>query len=344
MGVQNTLLMDLVVVIDALDECEGDSSVGQILDIIMSLSTRNPIRILVSSCPEPEIYRRMVAHSDGNPDSRLTLHEIDIAQVQNDIETHLHQELEEVPLTAAQLLRIVEKSGILFIYASTVARYIKDGLIWSAHEERVDAVLGLSGPFHGNTHQAIDGLYSTILHTALRNPKLNESNRSLLKTLLDIVICVQEPISPMTLAGFLGLKGSQQVEGLLRSLYSVLHIAEKTGLVTTLHASFPDFMLDSQRSQYLCCNLLSVHQMIAQACFTAIKENPVQFNICGLESSYLLDSQVPNILGRVGTNITPKLFYSCWYWETHMELGEINKNYITSCMIFFRRDCCFGWK
>ncbi|KAG8689716.1 hypothetical protein FRC11_001001 [Ceratobasidium sp. 423] len=322
--VRNALPEDLVVVIDALDECENENSVGQILDILLLSNSKIPIRFLVSSRPEPEIYRRMIARLGEDPGSRLVLHELDAAKVKHDIETYLRQELEEVPLTTEQFSGIVEKSGVLFIYASTAARYIKDGLIWSAHEERVGAILGLSTVSDG-THRAIDELYSTILHIALRNPKLDESNRALLKTLLDIVVCVQEPITTSTLAGLLGLKSGQQAEAFLRSLNSVLQIAERTGLVTTLHASFPDFMFDSRRSGVLSCNLSANHQRLAQACFEAIRSTNVQFNICGFESSYLVDSQVPDIDDRVEAAVSAQLSYACRYWEIHMELGDMNE-------------------
>ncbi|CAE6499040.1 unnamed protein product [Rhizoctonia solani] len=245
--VQHTLPEDLVVVVDALDECENENSIGQFLDILLS-NSEIPIRFLISSRPEPEIYRRMMLQLGQDSGSRLVLHELEAAKVKHDIETYLRQELEGVPLTAEQFSGIVEKCGVLFIYASTVARYIKDGLTLSVHEERVDAIIGLSTGSPGNRHRVLDELYSTILRIALQNPKLDESDRTLLKALLDLVVCVQEPITTSTLAGLLGLTGGQQVEGFLRSLHSVLQIAEKTGLVTTLHTSFPDFMFDSRRS------------------------------------------------------------------------------------------------
>ncbi|CAE6422775.1 unnamed protein product, partial [Rhizoctonia solani] len=322
--VQHALPEDLVVVIDALDECENENSVGQILDILLS-NSNIPIRFLISSRPEPEIYRRMMVQLGEDSGSRLVLHELETAKVKHDIETYLRKELEGVPLTAEQFSGIVEKCGVLFIYASTAARYIKGGLTWSAHEERVDAILGLSTASPGSSYRAIDELYSTILRIALQNPTLEESNRALLKTLLDVVVCVQEPITTSTLSGLLGLRSGQQVEGFLRSLNSVIQIAEKTGLVTTLHASFPDFMLDSRRSGDLHCNPSANHQRLSQACFEAVQANNVQFNICGFESSYLMDSQVPDIDDRVEEAVSPKLSYACRYWEIHLELGDMNE-------------------
>ncbi|CCO33052.1 Acetamidase [Rhizoctonia solani AG-1 IB] len=217
--VQNALPENLVVVVDALDECENEDSTGQILDTLISSDPRIPIRFLVSSRPEPEIYRRMAARHEDS-DLRLVLHELDAERVQNDIEKYLRHELEGIPLTSAQFSGLVEKSGVLFIYASTAARYIKHGLAWSVHEERIDMILGLSAASDGYSHQAVDELYSTILNQALQNPKLDQSNRTWLKILLDTVICVQEPATTSTLAGLIGLKSSQQVEGLLRPLYS----------------------------------------------------------------------------------------------------------------------------
>ncbi|CAE6503388.1 unnamed protein product [Rhizoctonia solani] len=57
--VQDYLPTDFIVVIDALDECENESSLGLVLDLLISPELTLPIRFLVSSRPEPEILSRM---------------------------------------------------------------------------------------------------------------------------------------------------------------------------------------------------------------------------------------------------------------------------------------------
>ncbi|KAH7308255.1 hypothetical protein B0J17DRAFT_572606, partial [Rhizoctonia solani] len=125
--VQHSLPADFIVVIDALDECENQSSLGQILDLILSPKSTLPIRFLVSSRPEIEIYRRMMGRVDEQGIARLVLHDLDVDMVKSDIESYMRHELEQVPLTNAQWERLIERCGVLFIYASTVCQYIKQG-------------------------------------------------------------------------------------------------------------------------------------------------------------------------------------------------------------------------
>lgn len=318
--VNNTLPAHFVVVIDALDECENENSVGQILDILLAHNITLPVRFLLSSRPEPEIYPRMMRRVGENPNARLVLHELDTAAVRDDISTFLREELKDVPLTDSQFVTLVELSGVLFIYAATAARYIKNGLEFMDHQERLDTILQV--PSQGNNEHGIDALYATILSVAFTYRKLNTANRNQMKMLLDTVICVQEPMTLAALAGLLQLKPVKQVDALLRPLRSLLNIAETTGLVTTLHASFPDFMLDQQRSSEFSCDPMACHTRLARACFEAIKANNPQFNICGLESSYLRDGDVVDLSERVEHAVSPDLFYACRYWAAHLEVGE----------------------
>ncbi|KAH7304339.1 hypothetical protein B0J17DRAFT_589111 [Rhizoctonia solani] len=55
----------LVVVIDALDECDGRKGVELILDMLFEYAPQVPLRFLVTSRPEPEIYAKMASHSAG---------------------------------------------------------------------------------------------------------------------------------------------------------------------------------------------------------------------------------------------------------------------------------------
>ncbi|KDN36300.1 hypothetical protein RSAG8_10922, partial [Rhizoctonia solani AG-8 WAC10335] len=67
-----------VVVIDALDECEDEKSIGKFLHLLLSSlqDLELPIRFLVSSRPEPEIYKQMTSQSEPRAHSKLVLHEL----------------------------------------------------------------------------------------------------------------------------------------------------------------------------------------------------------------------------------------------------------------------------
>lgn len=59
-----------------------------------------------------------------------------------------------------------------------------------------------------------------------------------------------------------------------------------------------------------------------------IKTPDPPFNICGLESSYLFDKDVPDLRGRVDKAISAELFYACLYWGAHLEYSESSQSLV----------------
>ncbi|GAB1524341.1 hypothetical protein RhiTH_007494, partial [Rhizoctonia solani] len=322
-AVKDCLPSDLIVVIDALDECDNEDSVGQILELLMPAAHTLPIRFLISSRPEKEITRKMAGRLDGHDDARLVLHNLDSGTVRSDIDTYMRKELADVPLTEDQRRRIADRCGVLFIYASTTCRYIRQ-----AHEmNTLHSALGVimqsaSRSMEYGDEEVIDELYKNILDTAFNKARVNQADRQKMRAVLETAVCAIEPMTKSAIAGVLFLDNDTQVDRLLLPFRSVLNVAQKTGLVTTLHASFPDFMLSQIRSgQYHCPPKLR-HTTIAEACLRLIDDAEPEFNICALPSSFLLDDQVKDLAHRVTQSISPGLAYACRYWTTHLTLSE----------------------
>ncbi|CUA78441.1 putative WD repeat-containing protein all2124 [Nostoc sp, PCC 7120] [Rhizoctonia solani] len=319
-AVKHTLPAGTVVIIDALDECEDRDNIEKLLELLVAATSNCPVRFLVSSRPEPEIYRRMMQQVGDKADARLVLHELDPFDVQRDIQTYLHQELRDLALTTEQWDGLLQRCGTLFIYASTACRFIKSGDEMMSFEEAIDMVLGLSTGI-GGTEKELDKLYIAILESAFSRPQISDEDKRRMKTLLDTVICAQEPMSTETLAGLLELKNAEHARRLLRPLLSVVNVTEDTGLATALHASFPDFMLSADRSAGFYCAATQHHITLTLLCLKRIRTNPVQFNIYGIESSYLLRSEVFDLREAAERTISSALLYACCHWYHHLELA-----------------------
>ncbi|CCO33398.1 hypothetical protein BN14_07473 [Rhizoctonia solani AG-1 IB] len=308
-----------IVVIDALDECENDNAVGQILDLLLSSPDAMPIRYLVSSRPEKEIYGRMMRRAGP----RLVLHNLEPASVRNNIEAYMRDELMDVPLTETQWKAILMRCGVLFIYASTVCLYIKQGHEMKNLDETVRAIIeSASTPMSYGDEQTIDELYSIILTNAFDKSKMSEANKTAAKSLLDSVICGVEPTSLEVYAGMLGLGNAERADALLQPLRSVVNVTEKAKLVTTLHASFPDFLLSPDRSARFFCDRKSRNTEMAEACLRIIMAVNPGFNICQLSSSYRLDSEIEGLDEHVAKTVSAQLNYASRYWSKHLNLGE----------------------
>ncbi|CCO34983.1 hypothetical protein BN14_09096 [Rhizoctonia solani AG-1 IB] len=327
--------LQFIVVIDALEECEDPESVGQILDLLLSKDYDLPIRFLVSSRPESQISQRMADRTDGSPEeARLVLHDLESEGVRSDIEAYMRHELKDVTLTSVQWSGILEQCGVLFIYASTLCRFIRQGHATESTDEVVETIIkSLRIPMKGDN--SIDKLYHTILAASLGQDGMTDENTRRMKAVLETVICAIEPMTLDTIANLLGLKSARQVHALLRPLRSVLNVEKGTGLVTTLHASFPDFMLSRDRSVDFSCDHILRHATMAEACLRLIDNAEPKVNICALPSSHLLDSHVEGLGDRVRQTISPGLSYACRHWSAHLNRGEYRESLLDSVRRFF---------
>ncbi|KDN36145.1 hypothetical protein RSAG8_11026, partial [Rhizoctonia solani AG-8 WAC10335] len=332
--VKGSLPTDFIVVIDALDECENEESLGQILDLILSPTIALPIRFLLSSRPEPEINRKMAHRVHAQDGSQLVLRYINADAVKSDIETYMRHELEHVPLTDSQWSSLIERCGVLFIYASTACRLVKQGHEMKTLNEAIGVIVGSASASAHEDENPIDELYSMILTAAFNKSRMSEANRRRMRELLETVICAIEPMTLDTFATLLGLEGVEQANALLQPLRSVLNVTA-IGFVTTLHASFPDFMLSFGRSAEFHCVAASRHTALAESCIQIIDGVETKFNICGLSSSHLSDDEVESIEKRVDQAISPGLIYACQYWSTHLYLGGERQELVAIVHKFF---------
>ncbi|KAG8688306.1 hypothetical protein FRC11_005663 [Ceratobasidium sp. 423] len=320
--VQATLPENLVVVIDALDECIDKESTGQILDILLTDASHLPLKFLVSSRPEPEIRDEMLKQKRDEVNSRLTLHELDGDVVRADIQTYLRVSLAPMDLQESQIATLVDRSGILFIYAATVVRFIGYDNFRRNPRARLETILNAPTSDQNLQLKEIDQLYTTILKEAIDNPDLTPAERRDIMEVLHTIICAREPLTVGALTGLLKLEDSESVHAALRPLWSVLHISNTNELVLTLHTSFPDYILDPLRSKKYSCDPETHNQSLASLCFDLIRVTRPQFNICGLDSSFLPDEKVANLEERVRKAVSTELFYACQYWAAHLQLAR----------------------
>ncbi|QRW17346.1 peptidase C14 [Rhizoctonia solani] len=302
----------LVVVIDALDECSNANGVRTILDVLFRVTPSLPLKFFVTSRPEPDIRQRIEAQSDRNR-SMCVLHEIEKSLVEADIELYLRDELRN-GVSEHDLIKLAKLSGNLFIYAATAIRYIRRrGTM--VDQDRLGAILNSSSK-SANRHADIDKLYATILGAAVHDSNLDQEEQDQTLAIVWTAICAREPIDVDTLGALTGIKAAK-AHILLQSLYSVLHVSQATGTITTLHASFPDYMFDKARSIKFYCDEAKHSQMLAERCFEVMQDQ-LRFNICGLETSFIPDSKVQDLEDRIARSISPTLAYVAHHWGDHV--------------------------
>ncbi|KDN33415.1 hypothetical protein RSAG8_13495, partial [Rhizoctonia solani AG-8 WAC10335] len=311
---------NMVVVIDALDECEDMKSTQQILEVLLTKSKGLPIKFVVSSRPEAAIRHQMEKNGTW-VDSRMVLHELDSGEVRADIKTYLTAELAPINPSEMEIKELVKRAGVLFIYAATVIRYVGYDDFGRNPRSRLDAVLGMSKQKQNTAQdQEIDQLYGAILETAISDTKLEETERDDMKLVLNTVVCAKAPLTVDALNALLNLGDVERVKAALRPLWSVLHVMGQEMTVTTLHASFPDYLTNPTRSgdSKWHCDAAAHNNILTERCFECIRDTTPQFNICSLESSYLNDDEVEDLDSRVQKSISVELRYACLYWSAHL--------------------------
>ncbi|KAF8717268.1 WD domain, G-beta repeat, partial [Rhizoctonia solani] len=311
-----------VVVIDALDECESRESTRVVLNTILQAGDKLklPIRFFVSSRPEPEIRQEMERRMATTGYSQLVLHQLDTNTVRTDIEKYVRSALAPLHrITDAQIAKLVADAGVLFIYASTAVRYISDSGFSRNPYDRLRSVLEASGSGAARRDKAMNELYAIVLKSAFEDDEIDEPEREDILRVLHTVIAAQEPLAVASIAALLQIGSEDRVRAAIRPLWSVLHITGSNELVATLHASFPDYMLSKERSGDYYCDRKLYDSVMARLCLECIAATGPRFNICGLESSAVLDKDAPNLDQKIQNAVPAHLLYACRYFASHLE-------------------------
>ncbi|KAJ6555419.1 hypothetical protein DFH09DRAFT_570910 [Mycena vulgaris] len=269
-----------VIIIDGLDECDGPQLQYEILRMMgRSLQDHHrglPVRILISSRPEPDI-REMT-----EPTSRFgsCYYPFNVEQSFEDVRKYLsdefsriHDDHRETMMKVARpwpseavLETIVRKSSGQFIYASTIIKFVDDKDFRPV--DRLAAVMGSNTLETFRPFDALDRLYMEILRPVAGRPRL-----------LD-VLCVIFNFRVFTheIEQLLELQPGD-VRLLLRGLHSILSVPspEEARYISAHHASFRDFLWDSNRSgEFYVCGfehrLGLVRSILKSLCYT--NDNP----------------------------------------------------------------------
>jgi hypothetical protein len=302
--------LGLILVIDALDEC-NENDRDTLLDCLLSSISLAPyLKLFITSRPELDIDRRLHpyrSHTDS-------LHHAELKSNQADIEIFVIDQMKELVLDSTIQSKDVDllckRVNCLFILASTACRTIRNHPVPSAMLEiLLDA--------KNNTLVDINKLYSKVLESACRLEEVDERSWTAIQTrilqVLKAVISANTPLNIPCIESILGMKGVKRV---VKSLASVLNLtADETVLL--LHPTFREFLIDEKTSNQFYVNLGEAHGLMAKGCIQVMLSE-LKFNICGLESSFLLNSQVSDLEDRISTCISKQLQYSCVHWPTHV--------------------------
>ena len=253
-------LPSIIIVLDALDECSDGDLLMEVVRLLGDASTtrRLPVRFLVTSRPEEHIRNTFIRPVMQSKTCSLALQDFvahdDIriflrsrfADILRDHEVYLREVPKPWP-SPAVLEELVVKSEGLFIYVSTLVKYVGqgDGL----PQDKLGVVRRIN--------PGIDPLYRQVLSAALQSP----NSRRVIGT----VILLRQSLKISALAQLLQLTPAA-LRFALRGCHSILIIPDEDEDIKRYHASLQDFLIDHDRSHDYFIGP-EQHEAITQGCF-----------------------------------------------------------------------------
>ena len=321
----------LVIVVDALDECEGENDIRIILQLFAkarSLS-RVPLRVFMTSRPEVPI-RYGFYHLPDSEHQDFVLHNISPSIIDHDITVFFDHQFKiirqerglAVDWPGRQSIEVlVRKAAGLFIWAATACRFISEGRRYTAR--RLLLLL------EGNTSLTkpeiqLNDIYLTVLKSSVGQGYEEQEREELcetLRTTLGTIAILFSPLPALSLARLLQMP-NEDVDQTLDDLHSILDIPEDQSRPVRLHhPSFRDFLLDKARCndpQFL-VDEKEAHGALATFCLQLMSER-LERDICDLHSPGALAREVQQ--ERIDQRLPAELQYACLYWVQHVQKSE----------------------
>ncbi|KAJ6060292.1 hypothetical protein N7444_002146 [Penicillium canescens] len=326
-----------VIVIDALDECEHETDIRNIIRLLPRLQEAKAVRLRIFLTSRPELPINLGFSEIGdNKYQDLALHEIPEEVTEHDISLFLQDRFAKIqhdrhisrdwPSTDA-VQEIVAMSVPLFISAATICRYIEHSKLEPA--QRLTELLKDSRRYATK----MDKTYQPILTRLLDDKESDEFDRQHLldqfQKIVGVIILLAVPLSINALSLFLGI-GANQISNLLDSLRSVINVPSDRDLpIRILHLSFRDFLV--QYKSEVLVDEPNKHKEIALLCVENMRSY-LRKDICNLEGLATRRADVdPQSLLQ---HLPPELQYSCRYWIHHLKQSPLSSAEVEFVLLF----------
>ncbi|KAN0087272.1 WD40-repeat-containing domain protein [Elaphomyces granulatus] len=336
---RNTFSLPLVIVVDALDECDDEDDVPVLIQCLAAATTVEGIKLRVFATSRPDqpinlgfddISRE--AHQD------IILHDIEQSIVHQDLKAETFNPM----ITSNAWSKNRTDYLFLFIHAATVCRFIRDG--GQLADERLSLLI-TAGNSQFKPEKELDQMYTTVLTYSLNSKApldLDETTRvrELFCHIIGSIVVLFDAMSPDDLAMIL-TEPKEKIVAMLNCLRSVLDVPEQENrLIRLLHPSFRDFLLDPARclNNTFSIDAKDAHGNLFSCCLQLMSCH-LRRNMCNLQRPGTRARDVPK--PDIDKRIPLPVQYACRYWIHHLQQSNIDPGEHHGIMDFFQTRFLF---
>jgi hypothetical protein len=327
----NEKIPTIVLVIDALDECD-ENDIGVVIRLLARVTEVETVRLRVFLTSRPETVIKN-AFGAVSKDTDQVLDEIaleDVPNTKDDISTFLRDELSKTrkdekelgltwpgPEVIEELARMAEP---LFIFAATICRFIQDEMWAPTDQLNIIRSSGL-----GSQASKLDQTYLPIFTQLLQNQDASQTRilKLQFREVVGTVALLAEPLPSLALVNFLTIS-AEVLNKRLGRLRSVLSIPDSKQLpVKMSHLSFREFLLDCEKQDkyWFWVDEKEAHGRIALRCLE-IMSSPTSLkqDLCDMKEPGVVRSKVDRKV--VDGYLAAQVQYACQYWVYHVEKSK----------------------
>jgi hypothetical protein len=327
----------VVIVIDALDECDQEEDVRIIIRLLSRVKHITSVQLKFFLTSRPELPIRLGFKDISGRYEGLALHQIPEPVVKEDISTFLEYELamirddynksvtpnRQLPAdwpgqTNVQIL--VGMAIPLFIFAITICRFISDRKCGQP-KDQLAKVLKYKTKSQASK---LDATYLPVLNQLLVGVTSSEK-QSIVEEFQQVVgsiVILASPLSATSLDLLLGVPEGT-VDSRTDLLYSVLSTPHNPDHpIRLLHLSFRDFLVDAEKRETnpFWINEKDVHAKLATRCLRRLSIGEyIKKDICNLQTPERPRTGIDR--QTIDSHLLPDIQYACQYWVYHLKEG-----------------------
>ncbi|KAL6400991.1 hypothetical protein AUP68_16711 [Ilyonectria robusta] len=334
---EQLIMLPVVIVIDALDECERDADIKFLIDGLSRATSVQSLRLRIVVTSRPELPIRLGFDALGTY-QQIILHKLPPPVIEHDICVFLQHELaiirrdynrsvsnkqRQLPIDwpgEGDIQILVRKATPLFIFAATVCRFLADRRCGHPNE-LLREVLDFKTD---RQEEKLDATYLPILNKMVAGLSTDQQGRVVqrFRQIVGSIVILLSPLTICALSKILGIS-EDDVDNQLSLLHSVLNVPTSVDApVRLLHLSFRDFLVDPRKRgvNMFWMDEKQLHSQVAVNCLRVMSDC-LRNDICSLKNPGACRSSIDE---RVITSRLPaEVQYACLYWADHTKQADM---------------------